>query len=367
MPDVVVVGAGVMGSAAAWALAEAGREVVVLERFTAGHDRAGSHGETRLFRLVYDTVDYIRLAKEALSQWRQLESLTGRALLETTGGVEHGMAPQELRRLLEALAVEHVDAEVLDAAEAGRRWPGMRFADPVLFQPEAGRLKAADAIAAFHSAEADFRFEQQVERIDVVGDDGPVDIHTASGTVRAPRVIVAAGPWTPALVGKLPALRVTQEQPRHFRPIHDDIAWPNFVHWRKGGFDTYGLLAPGEGVKVGFHAGGPSSIRTVATSSRTQWPIGPCGRTSRTGFPGWTRRTRRRSAVFTTTPRPLTSSSTNLGRSPWPAVSPATASSSRRRSASCWPAWRSGQRAHRTGSPRPAPSGNPEATLTLLC
>jgi sarcosine oxidase len=246
-----------MGSAAAWALTEAGRDVVVLERFTAGHDRGGSHGQTRLFRLVYDTVDYIGLAKQALSQWRRLEALTGKVLLETTGGVEHGMSPAALRVLLEALAAEHVKAEVIDALEAGRRWPGMRFVEPVLFQPDAGRLKAADAIAAFQelATKAEFRYEQKVERIDALGDN--VDVHTASGTIRASRVIVAAGPWTPALVGKLSALRVTQEQPRHFQTLSDDLAWPNFVHWRKDGFDTYGLLAPGEGVKVGFHAGGP--------------------------------------------------------------------------------------------------------------
>jgi len=42
--DVAVVGAGAMGSAAARALAAAGREVVVLEQFTLGHERGGSHG-----------------------------------------------------------------------------------------------------------------------------------------------------------------------------------------------------------------------------------------------------------------------------------------------------------------------------------
>ena len=44
--DVAVVGAGAMGSAAARALAAAGREVVVLEQFTLGHERGGSHAVT---------------------------------------------------------------------------------------------------------------------------------------------------------------------------------------------------------------------------------------------------------------------------------------------------------------------------------
>ena len=46
--ETVVVGGGVMGSAAAWALASAGREVLLLERFEPGHVRGASHGASRI-------------------------------------------------------------------------------------------------------------------------------------------------------------------------------------------------------------------------------------------------------------------------------------------------------------------------------
>ena len=48
--DVVVVGGGAMGSAAAWWLARDGRSVVLLERFEQGHARGSSHGPSRIFR-----------------------------------------------------------------------------------------------------------------------------------------------------------------------------------------------------------------------------------------------------------------------------------------------------------------------------
>jgi sarcosine oxidase len=51
--DVVVCGLGVMGSAALYHLARRGRRVLGLDRFTAGHDRGSSHGETRIIRLAY--------------------------------------------------------------------------------------------------------------------------------------------------------------------------------------------------------------------------------------------------------------------------------------------------------------------------
>src|SRR5918911_2353625 len=100
--EVVVVGAGLAGLATAWALARAGREVVVLEQFEVGHARGSSHGHARIFRLVYDDPHYVRLAQQALPLWRELEGETGRAVLRTTGSVDLGPGLEERRRALEA-------------------------------------------------------------------------------------------------------------------------------------------------------------------------------------------------------------------------------------------------------------------------
>jgi sarcosine oxidase len=46
--DVVIVGGGAMGTAAARALASRGRAVLLVERFTIGHANGSSGGPTRL-------------------------------------------------------------------------------------------------------------------------------------------------------------------------------------------------------------------------------------------------------------------------------------------------------------------------------
>ena len=89
----VVVGGGVMGSAAAWQLARAGHDVVLLERFAPGHAHGASHGASRIYRTTYTQPAYLDLAQEAFGLWRELErdaGLPADAVLTLTGGVSHG-------------------------------------------------------------------------------------------------------------------------------------------------------------------------------------------------------------------------------------------------------------------------------------
>jgi sarcosine oxidase len=266
--DVVVVGAGGAGAAAAWQLAARGRSVVLLERFEAGHVRGSSHGATRIFRVAYRDRRYTDLASAAIPLWRQLEDETGARLLDQTGQLDHGFTS----------AVDEIEGNLRDAGWAAERlspqaaherWPGMRFGDAVVFSPDGGRCYADAAVAALAQAAAahgaEVRYETPAERIEL-HDDGAT-VHTPAGAWTCDRVVVAAGPWVDKLVGgqiTLPPLEITMEQPAHFRPTVAVDEWPSFIHHvvDEGsgetplGFGGYGLLTPGEGVKVGEHGTG---------------------------------------------------------------------------------------------------------------
>ena len=51
--DVVIVGAGIVGSCTAYQLARRGRRVVIVEQFDFGHACGSSHGESRIIRRTY--------------------------------------------------------------------------------------------------------------------------------------------------------------------------------------------------------------------------------------------------------------------------------------------------------------------------
>src|SRR6266545_5592893 len=90
--DVIVLGLGGMGSAAAFHLARRRLRVLGLERFDVLHDRGSSHGLNRIIRLAYsEHPSYVPLLRRAYELWHELENLDGRKLLYTTGNLEGGL------------------------------------------------------------------------------------------------------------------------------------------------------------------------------------------------------------------------------------------------------------------------------------
>jgi len=266
--DVVIVGAGAMGISAAWHVARSGRTVVVLEQYDDGHVIGASHGSTRNLSAAYPVDVYQDLLRETRSLWRTLEEESESTLIDWVGLVQH--APRsELRAIHDAHQRHTVASEFLSARDASERWRGLRFAGEVLHTRDAGRIRAADGLRVLRSgaeaAGAEFRFATPVREIESRDDD--VTVHHDGGTIRAHRVICAAGAWTRKIVPaaiSLPALRVTQEQPAHFAEKPGDFDWPGFMYTPEPGprdeywyTPVYGMRTPGEGIKIGWHGSGP--------------------------------------------------------------------------------------------------------------
>ncbi|WIB77936.1 FAD-dependent oxidoreductase [Curtobacterium sp. MCPF17_002] len=263
----VVIGGGVIGAATAYALTLRGERVLLVEQHGRGHDQGSSHGATRIFRQGYADAEYVALTTRALALWEALEAASDRQLIDRTGAVDHGRA-EVVDAIAAALADAGIPHEALTPDAAAARWPGIAFEGHVLTHATAGRIRSAEAIEVFltlaeRTGLAELRFDTRVTGLEDLGD--AVDVTLSDGTSeRTTSLVAAVGSWAPTLVGdllagrgaRLPAIRVTQEQPAHFPSHLPDEAWPSFVHWADGD-DVYGLLTPGEGVKVGFHGTGP--------------------------------------------------------------------------------------------------------------
>ena len=276
----VIVGGGLAGSAATWAMARRGRSAVLLEAFEPGHRHGSSHGSARIFRRAYADPLYVRLAGQAQALWRQLSDEAGEELVLTTGAVDYGPA-REQEKMYEVLTGLGVPAELMTAGAAAERWPGLSFGpDPVLFHPDGGVIDPERAMAAMRriaaARGAQIFFGSPVLRVEA-GHGGAV-VHTADRSWHAPVVIVAAGAWLEPLLGAqvpLPSLVVTQVQVFHFAPR---VAgpWPAFICYDE--VVRYGLPAGRDGevpgaVKVGEHRGG-----TVTTGDGRDGIVSPAAR-----------------------------------------------------------------------------------------
>lgn len=199
--DVVVVGLGVMGAAAAWSLTKRGLRVLGVDANAAGHALGSSHGKTRATRESYfESPEYVPLMREAHALWRGLEAEVGVDLLTMNGGAYFGPPDHPvLQGVVQAAAEHDLALEDLTPAEAMDRHPG--FVIPggwqALIERTSGVLQAEACLAAFHDAAqrggAVLRFGGAMRSWRAAEDGVIIDL--ASGPVQAKSLVLTLGPW----------------------------------------------------------------------------------------------------------------------------------------------------------------------------
>ncbi|MDQ2710763.1 MAG: N-methyl-L-tryptophan oxidase [Acidobacteriota bacterium] len=283
--DVIVLGLGAMGSAAAYHLALRGKRVLGLEQYTAAHDRGSSHGESRIIRQAYhENPAYVPLVQRAYELWEQLEADTGQDILKLTGGLMIGSRESAVVQGTIRSAREHgLEYQTLDANELRRRFPTLRPRpdDMAVYEVKAGFLRPEVAVSAhLQQAErhaAELHFLESVERWTADASGDGVDVVTSRGRYRASRLVIAPGAWASRLLAEL---RIPFAIRRHSMCWFDPGAalemfspdrFPIYI-WDVNGHEVfYGFPftgGDGGGVKAAMHSGGdPCAPETLHAGS----------------------------------------------------------------------------------------------------
>ncbi|MGP4014636.1 N-methyl-L-tryptophan oxidase [Saccharopolyspora sp. 5N708] len=223
--DVIVVGLGGMGSAAAHRLAARGQRVLGIEQFHAAHDLGSSHGNSRITRLAYsEHPSYVPLMRRSYELWREVERESGRRLLTMTGAVMLGDPDSSVvsGALLSAQqwGLPH---EVLEPAEVRRRFPTLHPRDDELavVEDSAGFVRPEQAVLA-HSdlaTRAGARLHYGERVIDWTTTASSAQLTTDRGTYVADRLVFCPGAWAPELLADLGIPLVVERQVMHwFQP-----------------------------------------------------------------------------------------------------------------------------------------------------
>jgi sarcosine oxidase len=277
--DVVVLGLGGMGSAAAAHLAARGQRVLGLERFGAAHALGSSHGGSRVIRQSYfEDPAYVPLLLRAYELWKQAERDSGTDLLTLTGGLYFGRpdSPTVAGSLLSARQWD-LPHQLLDAAEIRRRFPTLTPADDEvgLYEDVAGYVRPEASVAAHLELAArrgaELRFEEPALGWQATADG--VRVTTAAGSYEAARLVVCPGAWAPEVLGDLGIPLVVERQVMYwFQPDGGVGPYEGHPIWIHGSdaLQAYGFPAidgPDGGVKTAFFRHGDAT--TPGTLDRT--------------------------------------------------------------------------------------------------
>ena len=191
MPDVVVIGGGVVGTMAAWQLAEAGAEVALLER---GALASGATSRSQGLVLPPDHAELVPVWQESIALYARLhdagaefcfdrETPIGTLLLARHDGQLAGLAGAPVTgEMLDGAGVAAAEPALVDGMAGGLLIEEGRRTDP-------GALAASAAAAAARTG-ADVRTHVEVKRL---GADAVV---TDGGRIPCGQVLLAAGAWT---------------------------------------------------------------------------------------------------------------------------------------------------------------------------
>jgi sarcosine oxidase len=267
--DVIVLGLGALGSAAAYWSAKRGARVLGLEQFEFGHARGSSHDRSRIIRLSYFTPAYVQMAREAYRAWASLEEDAAECLVVKTGGLDIGPRanPERMSEHVSSMRACGVPFEELDAAEIRRRWPCWRVDDEVhgIFQADAGIVAAERATDALRRVAIGFgaTLYDRTPATSLRADAGEIDVEAGGKRYRTGRLIVAAGAWTNdvlAHLGESLPIEVTKEQVIYFAP-RDPAAFtlgdfPIWIWLDEPSFYGFPVFGESKTVKITQDSGG---------------------------------------------------------------------------------------------------------------
>lgn len=267
--DVIVIGVGGMGSAAAYHLARRGKSVLGLEQFEIPNEMGSSHGLSRIIRLAYfEDPAYVPLLRRAYELWRALET-EYEPLLRITGSLEISLGGTELvGQSMRSCDMHGIPYELLDERQVARRYPAFKL--PIdaraLFQPDGGFLSPEEGVQAHERlARENGAVVRTRERVQSwkAAEDG-VRVITDWGTYDADKLVICAGSWVSTLVPELKDLAVPERQVMTWlQPRRPEHFWgdrfPVFIMETTDGH-FYGIplgtlwgYPPRQGLKIARH------------------------------------------------------------------------------------------------------------------
>jgi len=271
MYDTIIIGAGSMGAAAGFYLANAGKKVLLLDAFNPPHTNGSHHGQTRLIRHAYgEGTAYVPFALAAQKLWNELENLSGRQIFKNTGVLNIGKRDSVfIQNIIQSAEDFTLPVEVLTSSEINERYKGWSVPDEYIgcMETSSGVLFCQEAISAYLDLAlqkgADLKINHKVS--DIKASDNQVEVVANGQVFTGKTLILSAGGYMPELLEKVDLTLPIQAQRATFSWFEADDTY-NEQHFTGFSFETpqgifYGFPnLDGQGLKIGKHESHPTDI-----------------------------------------------------------------------------------------------------------
>lgn len=292
MFDVIVIGAGVIGSSAAYHTAKRGFKTILLEQFDFLHHRGSSHGESRTIRATYPEDYYSSMVLESSRLWEEAEAEIGYKVYFKTIQLDMGPSDNKsLQAVISSCKKNSIPVRVLDHSQVYEEFSGI-FELPedwIGFVTEhGGVLKPTKAVSMFQTLAlkngAMLRDNMEVTEIKKDEVQEGVLVRTRNGQeFYGKKCVVTVGAWMKNLVREITSQMLPiqpLETSVHYWKIKQGFEDKFTI--QNGGFPTFAsygepyvygtpsLEFPGL-IKIGVHGGRPCepNERTWVAASPT--------------------------------------------------------------------------------------------------
>lgn len=251
--DVIVVGAGSMGSSACYHLARQGHSVLGIDQFDVPHEQGSHAGQTRIIRKAYfEHPDYVPLLETAYQNWAEMEEQSGIQLFYKTGLLYFGKANSPLISGVKNSAAKYgIEVNELSPGKLKEAFP--QFDIPTdyerLIEPAAGFVTPERAIMIYleQALKNGAIIKTRESVISYITNSSGFQLKTNQGSYACKKLILTAGAWTDQLLPEFKSrLNVTRQMIAWVKPKKQNAFEP-------GDFPCWTMAHPeGKGLYYGF-------------------------------------------------------------------------------------------------------------------
>ena len=211
--DVIVIGGGAMGQAAAYYLNKRKAKTLVLEQYTFLNQLGSSAGVSRQYRIPYPDEYMVQMALDSQPFWDELQSHTESTLLDKVGTLWFGDPTvqstegniAEAEKAMKALGVPYTSLTSKEI-EDQYHFKNLPKDYKGLFQADGASINFKATIATLLQANKQSEYvnlqeESPVIAIKEIGDE--FQVTTPKGTFTANKLVIVPGPYVDSVINLL--------------------------------------------------------------------------------------------------------------------------------------------------------------------